>query len=198
VTVEGLVTGGGGAGPGGAVITLHRTSGRTPKPTPQKRELVQREKTFLPHALAVPVGSTLQFRNEDPIAHDVFSLSPAAPDKFNTGLYKAPDMPERVFDKAGVVELLCDIHTQMQAYVVVVDTPWYAQADGTGAFRIAGVPPGEYQLEAWHEFASQPTRQNLTVGPGGAHLSVAVAGDRRPSAFPKDKQGKPRQVQVGY
>ena len=197
VTVEGSVSGGGQAGPGGAVIILRRADGKTSKPVPARREVIQQDKTFLPHVVAVPVGSTVVFKNSDNLIHDVFSLSPAA-DKFNTGLYRKDESREQTFDKPGVIELLCDIHAQMQAYVVVVDSPWFGQADATGAFKIAGVPPGEYEVEAWHEFASKPTRQALTVGRDGAKLSLVVAGDKRPNAFPPDKQGKARQTQVGY
>jgi plastocyanin len=197
VAVEGSVSGGGQAGPGGAVIILRRTDGKTPRPAPVKREVVQLDKTFLPHVLAVPVGSTVVFKNSDNLIHDVFSLSPSA-DKFNTGLYRKDESREQTFDKPGVIELLCDIHAQMQAYVLVIDSPWFAQADATGAFKITGVPPGDYEVEAWHEFASKPTRQALSVGRDGAKVALVVAGDKRPNAFPPDKQGKARQTQVGY
>jgi plastocyanin len=197
VSVEGSVSGGGQAGPGGAVVILRRTDGKTPKPAAVKREVVQLDKTFLPHVLAVPVGSTVVFKNSDNLIHDVFSLSPSA-EKFNTGLYRKDESREQVFDKPGVVELLCDIHAQMQAYVLVVDSPWFGQADATGSFKISGVPPGEYEVEAWHEFASKPTRQALSVGRDGAKVALVVAGDKRPNAFPPDKQGKARQTQVGY
>ena len=197
VTVEGTVSGGGQAGPGGAVIVLRRADGKTPRPQPTRREVLQQNKTFLPHVVAVPVGSTLVFKNADDLIHDVFSLSPAA-DKFNTGLYRKDESREQVFEKPGVIELLCDIHAQMQAYVLVVDSPWFAQADAGGAFKIAGVPPGEYEVEAWHEFASRPTRQAVTIARDGAKLTLVVAGDKRPNGFPPDKQGKPRQTQVGY
>jgi hypothetical protein len=86
----------------------------------------------------------------------------------------------------------------MIGYVVVVDTPYFAQADAAGAFSIKGVAPGEYDVEAWHEYASQPTRQKLTVPREGAKLVLTVAGDRQPPQFPPDKYGKPRQQQLGY
>ena len=191
------MSGGGQSGPGGAVVILRRADGKTPRPAPVKREVTQQDKTFLPHVLAVPVGSTVVFKNSDNLIHDVFSLSPPA-DKFNTGLYRKDEAREQVFDKPGVIELLCDIHAQMQAYVLVGDSPWFAQADATGAFKISGVPPGDYEVEAWHEFASKPTRQALVVGRDGAKLALVVAGDKRPNAFPPDKQGKARQTQVGY
>lgn len=194
VTVEGTVSGGGAAGPGGAVVTLRRTDGPMPKTTPARKVVLQHGKAFVPRVLAVPAGSAVIFRNDDPINHNVFSLSP----HFDTGLYGAGGEKEEVFDKPGVVQLLCNIHSSMIGYVVVVDTPYFAQADAAGAFSIKGVAPGEYEVEAWHENASQPARQKLTVGKDGAKLALTVAGDKQPPQFPPDKYGKPRQQQLGY
>ena len=193
-TVEGTVSGGGSSGPGGAVITLRRIDGPMPRISPVKKVILQRNKMFVPRVLAVPEGSAVVFRNEDPINHNVFSLSP----RFDTGLYSAPGEKEEVFDKPGVVQLLCNIHSSMIGYVVVVDTPYFAQADASGAFSIRGVLPGEYEVQAWHENASQPARERVMVTREGARLSLTVAGDRQPPAFPPDKYGKPRQQQLGY
>ncbi|MBS2023204.1 MAG: hypothetical protein JST92_12385, partial [Deltaproteobacteria bacterium] len=104
----------------------------------------------------------------------------------------------QTFDKPGVVQLLCNIHASMLGWVVVVDTPLYGQADQSGAFKIAGVPPGEYDVETWHEFASKPTKQKLTVTKDGAKLAIAVGGDRVPPNFVPDKYGRARQQQLGY
>ena len=203
VTVEGNVSGGGSAGPGGAVVTLKRLGGRMPRLSPSTDRVVnQRNKAFVPRVLAVPTGSTVAFRNEDPLAHNVFSLSPARP--FDSGLYKAPGEYKATFDKPGVVQLLCNIHSAMVGYVVVVDTPYYAQADAKGAFTIRGVIPGDYDLELWHEAASAPTKVKVAVGKDGSltrdgnPVELTVAGDERTPAFPPDKYGKPRQPQLGY
>jgi Polysaccharide lyase family 4, domain II len=194
VTVTGTVAGGGTIGPGGAVITL-KGEGFLPKVPPVTRSYIQKDKRFSPHVMAVPVGSTVNFRNEDDLFHNVFSLSPVA--SFDTGLHKAGvDTPQK-FDKPGVVELLCNIHATMLGYIVVVDTPYYAVADGSGAFTIKNVPPGNYEATVWHESASAVTRRKITVGDGGA-LSFNIAADKRPNPFPPDKYGKPRQQQLGY
>ncbi len=193
VSVEGTVSGGGAAGPGGAVISLKRIDGPMPRIVPARKVVLQQGKAFVPRVLAVAVGSSVDFRNEDPINHNVFSLSP----HFDTGLYGKGGEKEETFDKPGVVQLLCNIHSSMIGYVVVVDTPYFTQADASGAFALK-VPPGEYEVEAWHENASQPTRQRLTVPRDGAKLALTVAGDKQPPAFPPDKYGKPRQQQLGY
>ena len=197
-SVSGTISGGGPAGPGGAVVWLKRIGGDTPRPTPAHGKVVtQRNKTFIPHVLVVPVGSKVSFRNEDPIFHNVFSLS--KPNDFDTGLYKQGATYQQTFRRAGVVQILCNIHSSMLGIVVVVDTPYYAQTDGSGAFTIKGVPPGEYELKAWHEAASKVMEQKLSVGPGGTRsLSLQVGGDKRPPQFVPDKSGKPRQSHIGY
>jgi plastocyanin len=198
VAVSGTLSGGGSQGPGGAVIWLKRHGGETPRPAPAKGKVInQRNKSFIPHVLAVPVGSKVDFRNEDAIFHNVFSLS--KPNDFDTGLYRQGASYSQVFKKAGPVQLLCNIHSSMLGYVYVVDTPYYTQADGSGAFTIKGVPPGEYELTIWHEGASKELHQRLTVGADGVRgLEIKVAGDRRAPTFLPDKSGKPRQTQLGY
>ena len=197
-TVSGTVMGGGGHGPGGAVIWLKRVGGETAKPAPAHGKVVtQRNKTFIPHVLVVPVGSKVSFRNEDPIFHNIFSLS--KPNDFDTGLYKQGATYQQTFKHAGVVQILCNIHSSMLGVIVVVDTPYYAQAEGSGTFSIKGVPPGDYEMKVWHEAASKVTEQRLTVGAGGVRgLSVQVGGDKRPPQFVPDKSGKPRQSHIGY
>jgi plastocyanin len=198
VTVSGSVSGGGPLGPGGAVIWLKRAGGETPRPAPAKGKVVdQRNKSFIPRVLAVPVGTKVDFRNQDEIFHNVFSLS--RPNDFDTGLYKQGASYSQVFRKAGPVQLLCNIHASMIGYIYVVDSPYYAQADATGAFTIRGVPAGEYELSVWHEGASQDFHQRLAVGAEGIRgLAIRIGGDRRAPAFVPDKSGKPRQSHLGY
>jgi plastocyanin len=198
VAVGGTVSGGGPQGPGGAVVWLKRSAGETPRPAPAHGKVVtQRNKAFVPRVLVVPVGSKVSFRNEDAIFHNIFSLS--KPNEFDTGLYKQGATYTETFRHPGVVQLLCNIHASMLGFVYVVDSPYYAQADETGAFNIKGVPPGDYQIEVWHENASQPTVQRLTVGAGGVRgVSLKIGGDKRPPQFLPDKSGKPRQSHLGY
>jgi plastocyanin len=197
VTVSGLVTGGGAQGPGGAVVMLRRTDGPTPKPRAARvKAIVQKDKRFLPHVLAVPLGATVEFRNDDEIFHNVFSLS--KPNDFDLGLYKSGAARERVFGSAGAVQLLCNIHSSMQAWVYVSDTPWFTQADGSGKFSVKNVPPGQYTVEVWHEWASKTATKAVKVAAGMEDVTLQVDGDRRPAAFVPDKSGKPRQPQLGY
>jgi plastocyanin len=197
-TVAGTISGGGPAGPGGAVIWLKRLDEHGPRPAPAQNQIItQREKTFLPHVLAVPVGTSVQFRNDDRIYHNVFSI--AKPNEFDAGIRATGATYVKTFSHPGVVQLLCNIHATMNAYVVVVDSPYYAKAQASGAFTIHGVPPGRYDLSAWHEASSTITHKTITVGPEGhRELQIAVGGDKRPAPFVPDKYGHKRQPQLGY
>ncbi len=197
VTVTGLVAGGGSNGPGGAVVVLRRAEGSTPKPRAMRiRAVIQKDKRFIPHVLAVPLGATVEFRNEDEIYHNVFSLTPQ--NDFDLGLYKNGASKEQTFTNPGPVHLLCNIHSSMNGYVYVADSPWFTQADATGRFTLRGVPPGNYVAEVWHEWATKTVKKNVRVVSGMEEVAVTVDGDRRPPAFVPDKSGKPRQPQLGY
>ena len=107
---------------------------------PANQVVTQREKTFLPHVLAVPLGTTVQFRNDDRIYHNVFSI--AKPNDFDAGIRATGATYTRTFNSPGAVEILCNIHSTMNGYVFVVDSPLYAKAQASGAFSIRGVAPG--------------------------------------------------------
>ncbi len=198
LAVTGVVSGGGTHGPGGAVIVLRRLDGPTPKPKATRvRAVAQKDKRFVPHVLAVPLGATVEFRNDDDFFHNVFSIT--KPNDFDLGLYKAgDDKREQVFASPGPVHLLCNIHSSMNGWLYVSDSPYFSQADATGRFTVKGVPPGKYEAEVWHEWATASTKQKVTVAAGMADLALTVDGDKRAPAFVPDKSGKARQPQLGY
>jgi plastocyanin len=196
VTVTGVVTGGGSGGPGGAVVMLHRAEGPTPKPKPGQRVVSQKQKRFVPGVLAVPVGTTVRFSNDDDIFHSVFSLS--KPNDFDLGLYKSGEWRDQLFDTPGPVQLLCNIHSSMSAWLYVVDTPWFGQADAGGRFTVKGVPAGNYKLSVWHPRSAKSSERVVRIGPGMEPLALTVDGDKPQPAFVPDKYGKPRQPQLGY
>lgn len=133
--------------------------------TPVTAAIVQRGETFLPRVVAVPVGSYVEFPNEDPIYHNVFSLSRAR--TFNLGRFPRGQSRRERFDTPGVVKVFCDIHSHMSATVVVFDHPWYAVPDEHGRFEIPAVPAGQWQLTAWHERLGDTTTE-VSVEPGRA------------------------------
>jgi plastocyanin len=113
--------------------------------------LFQRDRQFEPEVIAVPVGSTVSFPNDDPIFHNVFSLSPAQ--QFDLGYYPAGDTRTIRFDRPGVVQVYCHLHSDMSAAIVVVPTSWFARPEPPGDFSFRGLPAGRYKLVVWHKSA---------------------------------------------
>jgi plastocyanin len=132
----------------------------------------QRDKMFVPHISVVTRGTTVRFPNDDTLFHNVFAYFQAK--KFDLGMYPRGAMKSVTFDKTGLVVLLCNVHSDMSAYIMVVDTPYYAVADSSGWFHLPSVPPGTYTLHAWHESGAQLTR-SITVGMQNAPLALALA-----------------------
>jgi plastocyanin len=123
----------------------------SPQSSVQHPQLVQRNKTFEPHLLVVPVGSVVDFPNRDPFFHNVFSLFDGK--RFDLGLYEAGTTRYVHFDKPGICYVFCNIHPEMSAVVVVLDTPYYGIANSSGLVTIPNVPPGRYMLHVWDERA---------------------------------------------
>ncbi len=114
-----------------------------------KLQLVQKNKSFQPHLLVVPAGSTVDFPNRDPFFHNVFSLFDGK--RFDLGLYEAGATNSVRFDRVGVSFLFCNIHPEMSAVVVAVDTPYYAVSDRAGNLRFTNLPDGKYEMHVWYE-----------------------------------------------
>jgi plastocyanin len=112
-------------------------------------ELVQRNKSFEPHVIVVQVGSLIQFPNKDPFFHNIFSMYDGK--RFDLGLYEAGTSRSVRFDRPGVSFLFCNIHAEMSAVVIVVDTPYFAMSDRNGHLLIPDVPDGRYQMHVWYE-----------------------------------------------
>jgi plastocyanin len=121
---------------------------------PGRYQMIQHNKTFSPHVLAVPVGSTVSFPNADPIFHNVFSMSPSAP--FDLGLYRAGMSKTLVFTEPAIYRVFCNIHPQMMAQLLVLPTQWITESDAQGTYRM-DLPPGRYRLTAWSERSSPVT-----------------------------------------
>jgi plastocyanin len=120
----------------------------------KKAGMDQREMKFIPLVLPVVVGTTVEFPNNDKNWHNVFSTSDVK--KFDLGLYAPGKSRSAVFDKPGVVRILCNVHPDMEAYVVVKSHPYFAPSDARGNYRLNGIPLGKYSLEVWHpEFGTR-------------------------------------------
>ena len=129
-------------------------------PPPGHFTLVQKNRTFTPHLLVVPVGSVVSFPNEDPFFHNVFSLFNGK--RFDLGLYESGSSREVMFSREGVSFIFCNIHPQMSAVVIALATPLYDRAGSAGSFSIHPVPPGTYELHVWIEGAPQPDLDRLS------------------------------------
>jgi plastocyanin len=112
-------------------------------------QIVQHNKTFEPHVLVVQVGTAVQFPNKDPFLHNVFSLFDGK--QFDLGFYEAGSSKTIHFDRPGVSFLFCNIHPEMSAAVVAVDTPYFSISDESGRVSIPNVPDGRYMLNVWYE-----------------------------------------------
>ena len=138
-----------GMSPEDSVVYVAAIPGKQfPAPT-KPMVLDQLRKRFTPHVLVIQKGQKVLFPNSDLIRHNVFS--PSKVHRFNLGIYPPGTSKEETFDEAGVVALLCALHPEMSAYIIVTDTPWAMRVGPDGKFALAGVPPGSYELVAWHE-----------------------------------------------
>jgi hypothetical protein len=143
----------------GVVLWLEPVDKSAPLPAPRRIEMLQKDKMFLPHVVAIAVGSTVELPNLDLIFHNAFSNFSGQP--FDVGLY-APHTTRRVtFGHAGIVRVFCNIHSTMSAIIAVLNTPWYAVTAYNGKYTMANVPPGEYQLRLFHERAQTDFLKSL-------------------------------------
>jgi plastocyanin len=131
---------------------------------PGRAVLDQRNETFVPHVLAVMVGTIVDFPNSDLIYHNVFSLSRTK--RFDLGRYAAGKSKSVLMDRTGVVRVFCDIHSHMNAFILVFSHPFFAMTGADSRYRIENVPPGTYGVIAWNEGLSSEAKP-VTVPEGG-------------------------------
>jgi plastocyanin len=155
----------------GVVVWLIPFDKRPMASEPGRFRMLQKDKMFTPHVLPISTGSTVDFPNADPIFHNAFSSYSGQ--VFDVGLYPPGSNRSVKFTRPGVVRVFCNIHPSMSAVVLVLDTPYFATTAANGSFRI-DAPPGDYQLNAFHERATDATLQGLTrrVTIGAAALQL--------------------------
>jgi plastocyanin len=132
----------------------------------------QRGERFVPHVLAITTGTIVDFPNSDRIYHNVFSLSKVR--TFDLGRYAAGHSKPVRFDRAGVVRVFCDIHSHMNAFILVFSHPFYSLTDNDGRYRIDNVPPGTYNVVAWNEGISSDARPVVIPDGGVAELDFTL------------------------
>jgi hypothetical protein len=162
-------------------------------PLRQAPTITQRDKSFEPHLLVVPVGTVIQFPNKDPFFHNVFSLFDGK--RFDLGLYEAGSSKPVHFDRAGVSFLFCNIHPEMSAVVVAVGSPYYAVSDKDGHITLPNVPDGRYEVRVWFE-RSMPAElnkltQDVTISDSNRALgTIKVMDNPNFSVAHKNKYGQ--------
>jgi len=157
-----------------AVVYLDKVPGGAFElPEPGRAAMDQKDQTFVPHVLAITVGTTVDFPNSDLTFHNVFSLSKTK--SFDLGRYSRGKSKAVRFDRPGVVQVFCDIHSHMSAYILVFAHRYFAVTDQAGNFSITGVPPGSYTLAVWYEGEARETRAvTITESAGIIETSFVV------------------------
>lgn len=147
------------------VVFVRLPAGMVAPPLTAARAVVrQTDEEFVPHVVAVTRGSSVEFPNDDLVFHNVFSLSKAS--TFDLGRYPKGATRSVTFTRPGIVKVYCHLHSHMSALVRVFDHPHFTVVGADGTFTLAGLPPGTYEVAAWHERVGE-ARTSVVVSAGG-------------------------------
>ncbi len=158
-----------------SVVYVDAIAGKTFPAPSQKPLMDQKGLVFSPHLLVVQVGTTVEFQNSDSVQHNVFWPSISGNKKLthNLGTWPKGEKKAFKFDDPGVVPLLCNVHPEMAGYIIVSPTPYFAETDPSGNYKIENVPDGKYNVVAWHE-GSKPQSKSVDVaGTGKADFTLS-------------------------
>ena len=145
-----------------AVVYIDAIPGKTfPAPSAHAK-MDQKDLVFTPHVLAVQAGTTVDFQNSDAVLHNVFSPDKCC-ERFNLGSWPQGTSRSYTFKAPCMATLLCHVHPEMEGFVAVVPTPWFAVTDKAGAYSISGVPDGAYTVKVWHPKFKTETSKPVTV-----------------------------------
>ena len=173
------------------LVWLEPASTRQVRRAPGTFQMFTRGKMLLPHVMAIPVGSTVEFPNDDPISHNLFSL--ASSNSFDLGLYRRGAGKSHRFDVPGNVSVYCNVHPNMSAVIHVMSTPYYGFADKTGAFHLTDVPPGKYRLAAWNEQGGQADLPLEVTASGATVPAITLDSRNYRDSGHSNKLGRPYQ-----
>ncbi len=155
-------------------------------------QLVQRDKSFQPSLLVIPVGGKVEFPNHDPFFHNVFSLFEGK--RFDLGLYESGTTRFVQFDKPGISFVFCNIHAQMSAVVIALATPYYGVSNRRGELLLPHVPPGRYELQVFHASAAPETlramTREITVAAGATSIGTFSLTESDVTLAHKNKYGR--------
>jgi len=164
--IQGKVTAKGRKNNGGAVIYISKIEGKTFAPPKEHAKMDQKNLVFDPHILPVVKGTTVDFHNSDDVLHNVFSPDDCA-EKLNLGTWPKGESKSYTFKNPGCISvMLCNVHPEMEAYVLVLETPYYAVSEKDGSYKIKNVPAGKYTLKIWHEKLKEMSVELTVAGTG--------------------------------
>jgi plastocyanin len=160
--IKGKVSGANGV----SVVWVDAIAGKTFPPADKHVVVDQKGLMFIPHIIAIQQGTTVDFLNSDTVAHNVFWISISGNKKLghNLGTWPKGEKKAFKFDNPGVAPLLCNVHPEMAAYIVISPTPYFAESDASGNYKISGVPDGSYTVTAWHEGSKQQSKPAAVKG----------------------------------
>lgn len=170
-TISGKVTCTGLRSNAGAVVYIEKIAGKTFKAPEKHVAMDQKAKEFVPAVLPILVGTTVDYPNGDPFLHNVFTPDDCG-DKFNLGSLAQGVVRSHTFTKPCAAVMLCKIHPEMSAYVVAVETPYFAVTDAEGKYTINGIPDHTYQLSVWHPRLKKQTREAVVKGSSTADFTL--------------------------
>jgi plastocyanin len=151
--------------------------------------MTTRGKTLLPHVLVVPLGSTVQFPNDDPIAHNLFSLSSG--NNFDLGLYRRGTGKSFTFRTPGAVNVYCNVHPTMSSVIYVMSSPHFAFSDASGNFSLSDVAPGSYTLVAWNEQGGMSQSKLDVPAAGARNAAITIDSSVYRATTHLNKENKP-------
>jgi len=163
------------AGKGISVVYVESVAGKTFPAPAAPLQMDQKSLLFQPHILIAPVGATVEFLNSDKVQHNIFWPAVNGNKKLGHNLGTWPTGEKRAFkfETAGIVPLLCNVHPEMSGYIIVTPTPFYAETDAAGSFKIANVPDGTYSVTAWHEGFKTQSKPVTVAGAATADFTLS-------------------------
>jgi plastocyanin len=173
--IKGNITAQGMRSPEGMVVYIDAIAGKTFAPPKESVVMDQKKLTFIPHVLPVLKGTTVDFLNSDSVGHNVYWPSISGNKKLahNLGTWPQGVKKSYTFDELGAAPLLCNVHPEMSAYVVVVPTPYFAVTNAQGEYTIKDVPSGKYTLKVWSE-QGKPVEQPVEVSGAASTVNLTV------------------------
>lgn len=160
---------------------------KMPRLSPTNTTIALQSRQFSPRVRVITEGSKVEFPNQDPFSHNVFSKTNGG---FDTGTYGRGKAKDQTFKEPGIYPIYCNVHPRMTAFIITLNTPYFTQAGNDGRFVLENVPPGQYKLNVWHDRTSVVTKEVTVSAAGVANLRIELDARVYKYVQHKDKTGK--------